>query len=63
VGGIAKVIAGATIPAGSPVATKADGTLQVAATTQYVLGTARWGGVSGDDISVNISTANLGIKA
>jgi hypothetical protein len=63
VGGIAKVKAGATIAAGAPVATKADGTLQTAATTQYVLGTARLGGVAGDIIPVNISTANLGIKA
>jgi hypothetical protein len=50
--GIAKFKAGATIAAGDPVATKADGTLQVAATTQYVIGIARWGGVSGDIISV-----------
>jgi Uncharacterized conserved protein (DUF2190) len=59
VGGIAKAKAGATIAAGSPVATKADGTLQVAATTQYVIGVARWGGVSGDIISVQLQPANI----
>jgi acetylglutamate kinase len=63
VGGIAKCLAGGTIPAGSPVATKADGSLQVAATTQYVIGQARTSAVSGDVFSVNISTANVGIKA
>lgn len=63
IGGIAKCKAGATIAAGAPVAVKADGTLQTAATTQYVIGTARYGAVSGDVFAVNISTANLGIKA
>src|SRR4051794_8128777 len=43
VGGISKAKAGATIAAGAPVATKADGTLQTAATTQYVIGVARTG--------------------
>ena len=59
VGGIVKAKAGATIAAGAPVATKADGTLQTAATTQYVIGTARWGGVSGDVISVHLQPAVL----
>jgi hypothetical protein len=63
VGGIAKCIAGATIAAGAPVATKADGTLQTAATTQYVIGTARVAAVAGDVFGVNVSTANVGIKA
>lgn len=63
VGGIAKCKAGATIAAGAPVAVKADGTLQTAVTTQYVLGTARYGAVTGDVFAVNVSTANLGIKA
>jgi hypothetical protein len=58
VGGIAKVKAGATIAAGALVATKADGTLQTAVATQYVIGVARWGGVSGDVISVHLSTAS-----
>lgn len=63
IGGIVKCKAGATIAAGAPVAVKADGTLQTAVTTQYVLGTARYSAVSGDVFAVNISTANLGIKA
>jgi hypothetical protein len=63
VGGIAKVLAGATIPAGSPIATKADGSVQVAATTQYVIGVARVSAVAGDIFPANISTANVGIKA
>lgn len=63
VGGIIKCKAGGTIPAGSPVAVKADGTLQVAVTTQYVLGTARYAAVTGDVFAVQVSTANLGIKA
>lgn len=59
VGGIAKAKAGATIAAGAPVATKADGTLQTAAAAagQYVIGTARTGGVSGDVISVHLQPA------
>lgn len=63
IGGIVKCVAGATIAAGAPVATKADGTLQTAVTTQYVLGTARVAAVAGDVFGVNISTANVGIKA
>lgn len=63
VDGIVKVVAGATIAAGAVVATKADGTVQPAVTTQYILGTARWGGVAGDVISVNIDTSNPSIKA
>lgn len=63
VGGIVKCKAGAAIAAGAPVAVKADGTLQTAATTQYVLGTARYAAASGDVVSVQVSTANLGIKA
>lgn len=59
VGGIVKAKAGGTIAAGAPVATKADGTLQTAATTQYVIGVARWGGVSGDIISVQLQPAVL----
>jgi hypothetical protein len=59
VGGICKAKAGATIAAGAPVATKADGTLQTAATTQYVIGVARFGGVSGDIISVQLQPAVL----
>lgn len=57
--GIAKFKAGATIAAGDPVATKADGTLQVAVTTQYVIGIARWGGASGEVISVLLQPAVL----
>lgn len=63
IGGLCKAVAGATIAAGAPVAVKADGTLQTAVTTQYVLGTARVAAVAGDVFTVNISTANLGIKA
>ena len=59
VGGIVKAKAGATIAAGAQVATKADGTLQTAVATQYVIGTARWGGVSGDVISVHLQPAVL----
>ena len=59
VGGICKARAGATIAAGAQVAVKADGTLQVAVATQYVLGVARWGGVSGDVISVQLQPAVL----
>ena len=59
VGGICKAKAGATIAAGAPVACKADGTLQTAATTQYVIGVARWGGSSGDVISVQLQPAVL----
>jgi hypothetical protein len=59
VGGICKAKAGATIAAGDPVATKADGTLQVAATTQYVIGVARTGGSSGQVISVLLQPAVL----
>ena len=54
VGGIAKCKAGATINAGDPVATKADGTLQVAVATQYVLGVARYDAASGDVMSVHL---------
>lgn len=63
VGGIVKVIAGATIAAGAVVATKADGTVQTAVATQYVLGTARYGAVAGDVMSVHLSPATIGIKA
>jgi hypothetical protein len=63
VGGIAKAKAGGTIAAGAQVAVKADGTLQTAVATQYVVGTARYAAVSGDVFSVHLSTANLGIKA
>jgi hypothetical protein len=59
VGGICKAMAGATIAAGAPVATKADGTLQTAATTQYVIGTARYGGASGEVISVLLNPAPI----
>ena len=59
VGGICKAKAGATIAAGAPVATKADGPLQTAATTQYVLGIARTGGGSGEIISVLLQPAVL----
>lgn len=59
VSGICKAKAGATIAAGDPVATKADGTLQVAATTQYVIGVARTGGSSGQVISVLLQPAVL----
>lgn len=54
VGGTAKAKAGGTIAAGDAVATKADGTLQVAAAAagQVAIGIARTGGVSGDIISV-----------
>jgi hypothetical protein len=58
VGGICKAKAGATITPGQVVATKADGTLQVAVGTQYPIGVARTGGVSGDIISVHLSTAS-----
>lgn len=61
--GIVKAIAGANIAAGAPVAVKADGTLQTAATTQYVLGTARTAAVAGDVFPVHISTAAASIKA
>lgn len=57
--GVAKFKAGATIAAGDPVATKADGTLQVAVATQYVIGVARWGGASGEVISVLLQPAVL----
>lgn len=63
VDGIVKCIAGATIAAGAVVATKADGTLQTAVTTQYILGTARYGAVAGDVFGVQIDTANPAIKA
>lgn len=59
VGGIVKAKAGGTIPAGAQVAVKADGTLQVAVSTQYVIGTARWSAVSGDVFSVHLQPAVL----
>lgn len=61
--GIVRGIAGAVIAAGAPVACKADGTLQTAATTQYVIGVARIGAAVGDIFPVSIDTANVGIKA
>jgi Uncharacterized conserved protein (DUF2190) len=57
VGGIVKAKAGATIAAGAQVAVKADGTLQTAVTTQYVIGTARWGAANGDIFSVHLQPA------
>lgn len=63
VGGIVKCKAGATIAAGAPVAAAADGRLQTAVTGQYVLGTARYAAAANDVFAVNISTANLGLKA
>lgn len=62
-GGIVKAVAGATIAAGTPVACKADGSLQAAVSTQYVIGVARVAAVSGDVFSVMIDTSNPGIKA
>lgn len=62
-GGVVKCKAGATIAAGAPVATKADGTLQTAVITQFVIGTARIGAVSGDVFPVNVDTANPWIHA
>jgi hypothetical protein len=63
VGGIVKCKAGASIAAGAPVAVKADGSLQTAVSTQYVIGTARYAAALNDVFAVNISTANAGIKA
>ena len=63
VGGIVKCLAGATITPGQFVAVKADGSLQVAATTQVVIGTARTGAVAGDIFPVAIDTANPWIHA
>lgn len=63
VGGIVKCTAGATIAAGAPVATMANGELQTAVTTQYVIGTARTSAVAGDVFPVNIDTANPWIHA
>lgn len=62
VAGIAKVKAGATITPGAMVATKADGTLQVAVATQTVIGMARLGGVTGDVIPVELTLPGF-IKA
>lgn len=59
VGGIAKAKAGAIIAAGAPVAVKADGTLQTAATTQTVIGVARLAAVSGDIFPVQLQPAPI----
>jgi hypothetical protein len=63
VDGIAKCKAGATIAAGAAVAFKADGTIQTAVATQYVIGTARKSAVSGDIVPVSVDTANPWIHA
>lgn len=59
VGGLSKAVAGATIAAGAPVAVKADGTLQTAATTQTVIGVARVAAVNGDVFTVNLQPAPI----
>lgn len=52
IGGVLKVMAGATIAAGNRITSGADSRAEVAATGDFVLGTAISGGADGEIISV-----------